>query len=113
MYTGADVLLRKTIGRYICPFYSTAVSGPTFVIAGPLRTAVDPNQRIMSGAALCVLCPVMHMGPGSCRQPGDIERAAAPAARVRMGVRHVSCIYLSCVIYAVFGNSIGQYVNSK
>ena len=50
MYTGADVLLRKTIGRYICPFYSTAVSGPTFVFAGPLRTAVDPNQRILSGA---------------------------------------------------------------
>ena len=55
MYTGADVLLRKTIGRYICPFYSTAVSGPTFVFAGPLRTAVDPNQRILSGAALCHL----------------------------------------------------------
>ena len=56
MYTGADVLLRKTIGRYICPVYSTAVSGPTFVFAGPLRTAVDPNQRILSGAALCPVC---------------------------------------------------------
>ena len=95
MCTGADVLLRKTIGRYICRFYSTAVRGPTFVFAGPLRTAMDPNQRILSGAARVM-------------QAARIERAPAPAARVRMGVRRVSCIYLSFVIYAVFGNSIGQ-----
>lgn len=52
MYTGADVLLRTAVGRYICPFYSTTVRGPTFVFAGPLRTAVDPNKWILSGAAL-------------------------------------------------------------
>jgi len=45
-------VMRKAVGRYICPFYSTTVRGPTFVFAGPLRTSVDPNKWILSGAAL-------------------------------------------------------------
>jgi len=39
-------------GRFICPFYSTTVRGPTFVFAGPLRSNVHPNKWILAGAAL-------------------------------------------------------------
>merc|ERR1711988_200551 len=42
----------KVKGRYICPFYTTTVRGPTFVFAGPLRSNVDPNKWILAGAAL-------------------------------------------------------------
>lgn len=43
---------RKVVGRYICPFYTTTVRGPTFVFSGPLRTNTDPNKWILTGAAL-------------------------------------------------------------
>lgn len=43
---------KMTRGRYICPFYTTTVRGPTFVFAGPLRTSVDAKKWILSGAAL-------------------------------------------------------------
>ncbi|MEC8564930.1 MAG: hypothetical protein VXY90_13765, partial [Pseudomonadota bacterium] len=33
-----------TTGRYICPFYTTTVRGPTYVFAGPLRTNVDAKK---------------------------------------------------------------------
>ena len=36
-------VMKKSVGRYICPFYTTTVRGPTFVFAGPLRTSVDAN----------------------------------------------------------------------
>ena len=51
---GFDCLdvMRKRVGRYICPFYTTTVRGPTFVFAGPIRTSVDANKWILSGAAL-------------------------------------------------------------
>jgi len=39
-------------GRYIMPFYTTTVRGPTFVFAGPIRTSVHPNKWILAGAAL-------------------------------------------------------------
>jgi len=39
-------------GRFICPFYTTTVRGPTFVFAGPLRTNCDPRKWILTGAAL-------------------------------------------------------------
>ena len=45
-------VMRKSIGRYICPFYTTTVRGPTFVFAGPVRTSVHPDKWILSGAAL-------------------------------------------------------------
>ena len=45
-------VMKKAVGRYICPFYTTTVRGPTFVFAGPLRTSVDANKWILSGAAL-------------------------------------------------------------
>ena len=41
-----------TKGRFICPFYTTTVRGPTFVFSGPLRTNIHPNKWILSGAAL-------------------------------------------------------------
>ena len=43
---------QKCDGRYICPFYTTTVRGPTFVFAGPLRTNCNPNKWILAGAAL-------------------------------------------------------------
>ena len=43
---------RVTHGRYICPFYTTTIRGPTFVFAGPLRTNVHPNKWILAGACL-------------------------------------------------------------
>jgi len=43
---------RVTKGRFICPFYTTTVRGPTFVFAGPLRTNVHPNKWILAGACL-------------------------------------------------------------
>jgi len=43
---------RKVVGRYICPFYTTTVRGPTFVFAGPIRTNTNPNKWILMGAAL-------------------------------------------------------------
>ena len=42
----------KTDGRFICPFYTTTVRGPTFVFAGPVRTNVNPNKWILAGACL-------------------------------------------------------------
>ena len=42
----------NTFGRYICPFYTSTIRGPTFVFAGPLRTNVDPKKWIIMGAAL-------------------------------------------------------------
>ena len=57
MLTGRTVDLsvpgeRVTKGRFICPFYSTTIRGPTFVFAGPLRSNVHPNKWILAGAAL-------------------------------------------------------------
>jgi len=43
---------RVTAGRYICPFYSTTIRGPTFIFAGPLRTNVHPNKWVLAGACL-------------------------------------------------------------
>jgi len=43
---------QKIKGRYICPFYTTTVRGPTYVFAGPLRSNVNPNKWILAGAAL-------------------------------------------------------------
>jgi len=45
-------VMKLAVGRYICPFYTTTVRGPTFVFAGPLRTSVSANKWILSGAAL-------------------------------------------------------------
>jgi len=45
-------VMRKNKGRYICPFYTTTVRGPTFVFAGPIRTSVSAEKWILSGAAL-------------------------------------------------------------
>lgn len=42
----------KIKGRYICPFYTTTVRGPTFVFAGPIRSNVNANKWILAGAAL-------------------------------------------------------------
>jgi len=42
----------NTFGRYICPFYTTTIRGPTFVFSGPLRTNVDPKKWILAGACL-------------------------------------------------------------
>lgn len=42
----------KITGRYICPFYTTTVRGPTYVFAGPIRSNVNPNKWILAGAAL-------------------------------------------------------------
>jgi len=39
-------------GRFICPFYTTTVRGPTFVFAGPVRTNTPPNRWILAGASL-------------------------------------------------------------
>ena len=41
-----------TNGRFVCPFYTTTIRGPTFVFAGPLRTNVDPKKWIIQGSAL-------------------------------------------------------------
>jgi len=41
-----------TKGRFICPFYTTTVRGPTFVFAGPLRSSVDAKKWILMGSAL-------------------------------------------------------------
>ena len=47
---------RTTHGRFICPFYTTTIRGPTFVFAGPLRTNVHANKWILAGAC-CVMQP--------------------------------------------------------
>jgi dynein heavy chain len=39
-------------GRFVCPFYTTTIRGPTFVFAGGLRTNCDPKKWIIQGAAL-------------------------------------------------------------
>ena len=45
--------MRKAVGRYICPFFLLDNGARSdFVFAGPIRTAVDPNKWILSGAAL-------------------------------------------------------------
>ena len=43
---------REFKGRFICPFYTTTIRGPTFVFAGPLRTNIDPKRWIICGSAL-------------------------------------------------------------
>jgi len=39
-------------GRFVCPFYTTTVRGPTYVFAGPLRTNVDPKKWVIQGTCL-------------------------------------------------------------
>merc|ERR1711924_35342 len=41
-----------TEGRYICPFYTTTIRGPTYVFAGPLRSNVSAEKWILAGSAL-------------------------------------------------------------
>jgi len=43
---------RPSDGRYVCPFYTTTVRGPTFVFSGPLRSNVDPKKWIIMGSCL-------------------------------------------------------------
>lgn len=45
-------VMRTSKGRYICPFYTTTVRGPTFIFAGPVRTSRPANSWILSGAAM-------------------------------------------------------------
>ena len=41
-----------TEGVYTCPFFMTAVRGPTFVFSGPLRTVDDEKKWTLAGVAL-------------------------------------------------------------
>ena len=41
-----------TEGVYTCPFFMTAVRGPTFVFSGPLRTVEDEKKWTLAGVAL-------------------------------------------------------------
>jgi len=41
-----------TEGRFVCPFYTTTVRGPTFVFAGPIRSNCDPKKWIICGSCL-------------------------------------------------------------
>jgi dynein heavy chain len=43
---------RVTAGRFVCPFYTTTVRGPTFVFAGGLRCNIDPKKWIIAGSCL-------------------------------------------------------------
>jgi len=43
---------KVTHGRYVCPFYTTTIRGPTYVFAGPLRSNCDAKKWILAGSAL-------------------------------------------------------------
>lgn len=39
-------------GVYDCPFYTTTIRGPTFVLSGPLRTIDPPKKWVLAAVAL-------------------------------------------------------------
>jgi len=41
-----------SVGRYVCPFYTTTVRGPTYVFSGPVRTHANATKWVLAGAAL-------------------------------------------------------------